>query len=110
MIRLESARLLAGELPTFFRDGPIFARPNHQYADPRILSGDILVSGNTRIGRLIQFDTEKLQLAASRAARFRRILPDSSSEDERVHSSQHGGHRADASLQAMSEDVERQPG
>src|SRR5215510_503276 len=98
------------ELPTFFRDGPFFLRPNHQDADPRILRGYILVSGNLRVGRLIEFETEKFQFAASRAPHFRRILPDSRGEHERVDSSQHGDNGADARLQAMRVDVERQPG
>src|SRR5215470_3786835 len=98
------------EFPTFYRDGPFFPRLNHQDANTRILRGDVLISGNLRICRLIKFEAEKLQLATSRAPRFRRILPDSRSEHERVNSSQHGDHCADARLQTVRVYVERQPG
>src|SRR5262245_920600 len=98
------------ELPTFSRDGPFFLRPNHQDADPRILSGDVLVSGNLLVGRIIEFETEKFQFAASSAARFWRVFPDSRGEHERVNSPHHSDHGADARLQAMRVNVERQPG
>ena len=51
-IGAELASLRVYELPTFSRDGPVFLRPNHQDADLRILSGDIPVRINLRIGRL----------------------------------------------------------
>ena len=102
------ARFSLYEFPAFSCDGPVFPRPDHQDADLRILGADIFVSRNLRIGRFIQFEAEKLQFAASRAPHFRRVFPDSRGEHERVDSSLHGAHRADARLQPMRIDVERQ--
>ncbi len=52
------------EFPAFRRNRPVFLRPNHQNADPRIGLGDIGVQSRPRVLISVKPDTEKSQTTA----------------------------------------------
>src|SRR6266550_9522768 len=96
------------EAPTFSGDRPLFLRSNYQNANRRIRRSNISVRRMLRIGGVIEFEAEKNQLFASRIAHLGRVLPDPSREYQSVNASQHGNHRANASLQTANVNVECQ--
>src|SRR5438105_13442844 len=89
-----ASRPRSHELPTFSGDRPVFLRSNYQNANRRIRRSNISVSRMSRVGGVIELETEKGQLFASRIAHLGRVLPYPSGKYQNVNASQHGNHGA----------------
>jgi len=96
------------ELPTLFRDRPVFLGPNYQNTNRRIRRCDVCIRGALHVGGIIEFEAEKNQLLANRSAHFSRVLSDTGREYQHINASQNGNHSANAGLQTVHVDVECQ--
>src|SRR5208282_98228 len=96
------------ELPAFRRNGPVFFGPNHEHTNSRICGRNVAIESGAGIQFGIKFQTEKFQCAARCRSHIGGILANPSSEDQRLHSSQHGRHAANRGPKTVDVDVECQ--